>query len=67
MPLEIGPIIWAYFVLSIVFTLIFLCWLSTYSIDQCDEELIYYLDDIDNMDDTYHKGKRIDDSSDSSD
>ena len=66
MPLEIGPIIWAYFVLSIIFTLIFLCWLSTYDLEQCDEELILYFDEIAWDDNSYRKQRSVDESYDSS-
>ena len=32
--------------MTIVFTLFFFCWLSTYSLEKCDKELIYYLEDV---------------------
>ena len=32
--------------MTIAFTLFFFCWLSSYTLEYCDKELIYYLEDV---------------------
>jgi len=48
-PIEInGGLVWGYLTITVVKTLIFFCWLSSYTVEYWDRELVFYLDDVDN-------------------
>ena len=50
-PIEInGGLVWGYLAITVVMTLFFFCWLSSYTVEYCDRELVYYLDDVDDDD-----------------
>ena len=65
MPLDdvFKPIIWLYLVLSLLFSLIFMCWLFTYRDEQCDSDLIRYFDSFDS-DDSFSRSSTVDYSED---
>ena len=51
---DIGKVIWGYFFGALALTMIFLCWLSSYTMSHCDDKVRRYIDEAEKNRDNHY-------------